>query len=115
MVEQSQAEALAAAAAAGDSVICQAIINSGIALKTQQEDGEGEAAQPTAPLVVEVVQEEESSQAAEEIRKVVFGGPDGEGRVTEIQVTEECVEMEAEVRERNILSMALTACCCLVC
>ncbi|CAL9693380.1 unnamed protein product [Knipowitschia caucasica] len=36
MVEPSQAEALAAAAAAGDSLICQAIINSGIALETEE-------------------------------------------------------------------------------
>ncbi|KAM4598146.1 transcription factor E4F1 isoform 1-T2 [Polymixia lowei] len=81
VVEQSQAEALAAAAAAGDNLICQAIINSGIALETEE-------------AVVE--EEEESPQAAEEVRKVVFDCPDAEGRITEIQVTEECVEMESE-------------------
>lgn len=75
VVEQSQAEALAAAAAAGDNLICQAIINSGIALGTEE-------------AVVE-----ETTQATEEIDKVV-----SDESITEIQVKEEFVEMEAEVR-----------------
>lgn len=96
MVEQSQAEALAAAAAAGDNLICQAIINSGIALAP------GEA-------VVE-----ETSPTPEEIDKVVSDCPDADedendddddddndddddDGVTEIQVKEEFVEMETEV------------------
>ncbi|XP_070704272.1 transcription factor E4F1 [Pempheris klunzingeri] len=78
VVEQSQAEALAAAAAAGDNLICQAIINSGIALGTEE-------------AVVE-----ETSQETEEINKVVSDCPDGDEGVTEIQVKEEFVEMEAE-------------------
>lgn len=78
VVEQSQAEALAAAAAAGDSLICQAIINSGIALETEE-------------AVVE-----ETSQATEEINKVVTECPDADENITEIQVKEEFVEMEAE-------------------
>ncbi|CAJ1076509.1 transcription factor E4F1 isoform X1 [Xyrichtys novacula] len=78
VVEQSQAEALAAAAAAGDNLICQAIINSGIALGTEE-------------TVVE-----ETSQATEEIDKEVSDCPETDGGVTEIQVKEEFVEMEAE-------------------
>ncbi|KAM9345744.1 transcription factor E4F1 [Symphorus nematophorus] len=78
VVEQSQAEALAAAAAAGDNLICQAIINSGIALGTEE-------------AVVE-----ETSQASEEMTKVDSDCPDTDEGVTEIQVKEEFVEMEAE-------------------
>ncbi|KAM7372045.1 hypothetical protein PAMP_009241 [Pampus punctatissimus] len=78
VVEQSQAEALAAAAAAGDNLICQAIINSGIALGTEE-------------AVVE-----ETSQASEEINKMVTDCPDADESITEIQVKEEFVEMEAE-------------------
>lgn len=80
-MEQSQAEALAAAAAAGDSLICQAIINSGIALGTEE-------------AVVE-----ETSQATEEINKVDSDCPDADEGITEIQVKEEFVEMEAEVKK----------------
>nr|XP_033500162.1 transcription factor E4F1 [Epinephelus lanceolatus] len=78
VVEQSQAEALAAAAAAGDNLICQAIINSGIALETEE-------------AVVE-----ETSHTTEEMDKVVSDCPDAEENITEIQVKEEFVEMEAE-------------------
>ncbi|XP_044036896.1 transcription factor E4F1 [Siniperca chuatsi] len=78
VVEQSQAEALAAAAAAGDNLICQAIINSGIALGTEE-------------AVVE-----ETSQATEEIDKVVSDCPDADEGITEIQVKEEFVDMESE-------------------
>ncbi|XP_037648009.1 transcription factor E4F1 isoform X1 [Sebastes umbrosus] len=78
VVEQSQVEALAAAAAAGDNLICQAIINSGIALETEE-------------AVVE-----ETSQETEEMDKEVSGCPDIDESVTEIQVKEEFVEMEAE-------------------
>ncbi|KAM3863881.1 transcription factor E4F1 [Diretmus argenteus] len=81
VVEQSQAEALAAAADARDNLICQAIINSGIALETEE-------------AVVG-----ETQQDTEEMDKVVFNCPDDGGQMTEIQVKEECVEMEAEVRE----------------
>ena len=76
VVEQSQAEALAAAAAAGDNLICQAIINSGIALGTEE-------------TVVE-----EASQTPEEMDKVVSDHPDTDDSVIEIQVKEEFVEME---------------------
>ena len=84
-MEQSQAEALAAAAAAGDNLICQAIINSGIALGTEE-------------AVVE-----ETSQATEEMTKVDSDCPDPDEGVTEIQVKEEFVEMEAEVRVEHLL------------
>ncbi|XP_062840858.1 transcription factor E4F1 [Trichomycterus rosablanca] len=59
-----------------DSLICQAIINSGIALET-------EAAQA-------------AEQAEAQLPKGVLQSPEADGRVTEIQVTEECVEVEAE-------------------
>ncbi|XP_069569589.1 transcription factor E4F1 [Brachyistius frenatus] len=78
VVEQSQAEALAAAAAAGDNLICQAIINSGIALGTEE-------------TVVE-----ETSQATEELDKMVSDRADAAESVIEIQVKEEFVEMEEE-------------------
>uniref|UniRef100_UPI003AB06ED3 transcription factor E4F1 n=1 Tax=Centroberyx gerrardi TaxID=166262 RepID=UPI003AB06ED3 len=81
VVEQSQAEALAAAAAVGDNLICQAIINSGIALETEE-------------AVVE-----ETPHATDEIRKVIIDCPDAGGPMTEIQVKEECVEMETELQE----------------
>lgn len=77
-MEQSQAEALAAAAAAGDNLICQAIINSGIALGTEET----------------VVEETETPHATEEINKVVSDHPEADGGVIEIQVKEEFVEME---------------------
>lgn len=102
VVEQSQAEALAAAAAAGDNLICQAIINSGIALET--EEG----------VVEQVV--EEVPQAAEEAPKDAYHCPDAEDRLTGIQVTEEFVEMEAEEsevrgRERERQDFGLTRKC----
>ncbi|XP_028267992.1 transcription factor E4F1 isoform X2 [Parambassis ranga] len=78
VVEQSQAEALAAAAAAGDNLICQAIINSGIALETEE-------------TVVE-----ETSQTTEEMNKVVSDCPDTDEGIIEIQVKEEFVEIEEE-------------------
>ncbi|XP_041672620.1 transcription factor E4F1 isoform X2 [Cheilinus undulatus] len=81
VVEQSQAEALAAAAAAGDNLICQAILNSGIALGTEE-------------AVVE-----ETTQATTEINKVVSDCTDADENITEIQVKEEFVEMEAEETE----------------
>nr|XP_020472001.1 transcription factor E4F1 isoform X2 [Monopterus albus] len=81
MVEQSQAEALAATATVGDNLICQAIINSGIALGTEE-------------AVVE-----ETSQATEELNKVVSDCPDVDKSVAEIQTKEEFVEMEIEETE----------------
>lgn len=85
VVGQSQAEALAAAAAAGDNLICQAIINSGIALETEE-------------AVVE-----ETTQTMEEIHQVDSDCPDADEGITEIQVKEEFVEMETEVRMRQLL------------
>uniref|UniRef100_A0A8D3AV66 Transcription factor E4F1 n=1 Tax=Scophthalmus maximus TaxID=52904 RepID=A0A8D3AV66_SCOMX len=81
VVEQSQAEALAAAAAAGDNLICQAIINSGIALETEE-------------TVVE-----ETTQETEEMDKVVSDCPDVDENIEEIHVKEEFVEMETEETE----------------
>lgn len=80
VVEQSQAEALVAAAAAGNNLICQAIINSGIALGT-----------------AESVDEETSQAAAEEMTKVVSDCPNIDEGIAEIQIKEEFVEMEVEV------------------
>ncbi|XP_031698556.1 transcription factor E4F1-like [Anarrhichthys ocellatus] len=80
VVEQSQAEALAAAAAASDNLVCEAIINSGFALGTEE-------------AVVE-----ETSEETEEIEKEVSDCPDVDESVTEIQVKEEFVEMETEVK-----------------
>lgn len=81
-MEQSQAEALAAAAAAGDSLICQAIINSGIALGTEE-------------AVVE-----ETPQTTVEMTEVDPDCPHNEEDVAEIQVKEEFVEMEMEAEVR---------------
>ncbi|MEQ2170819.1 hypothetical protein GOODEAATRI_004192 [Goodea atripinnis] len=79
VVDQSQADALAAAAAAGDSLICQAIINSGIALGTEE-------------TVVE-----EASLTTQEMDKDGSDPTDVDQSVIEIQVKEEFEEME-EVR-----------------
>uniref|UniRef100_A0A087XT33 Transcription factor E4F1 n=2 Tax=Poecilia formosa TaxID=48698 RepID=A0A087XT33_POEFO len=81
VVDQSQADALAAAAAAGDSLICQAIINSGIALGTEE-------------TVVE-----ESSPAAQELDKDIPDATDVDQSVIEIQVKEEFEETEEEAAE----------------
>uniref|UniRef100_A0A667YZC3 Transcription factor E4F1 n=1 Tax=Myripristis murdjan TaxID=586833 RepID=A0A667YZC3_9TELE len=62
----------------GDNLICQAIINSGIALETGETGAE------------------ETAEATEDICKVVIGGAEVEDQVTEIQVKEECVKMETE-------------------
>ncbi|XP_068192969.1 transcription factor E4F1 [Antennarius striatus] len=83
IVEQSQAEALAAAAAAGDGLICQAILNSGITLGTEE-------------AVVEA-----TSQVAEEITKMGSDRPREDEGIIEFQVKEEFVEMEPEIRETS--------------
>lgn len=80
VVEQAQAEALAAAAAAGDSLICQAIINSGIALGREE-------------AIIE-----ESSQSAEDTDRGDSDCPQPDEGITEIHMKEELVEMETEVR-----------------
>ncbi|KAM9785207.1 transcription factor E4F1 isoform X3 [Syngnathus typhle] len=79
MVNQSQAEALAAAAAAGDNLICQAILNSGIALKTQ---------------------EERVPQDAHELEKMVIECPVTDG--ADIQVKEELVEVVAREVDQTV-------------
>ncbi|XP_028310110.1 transcription factor E4F1 isoform X2 [Gouania willdenowi] len=71
VVDQSQAEALAA----GDNLICQAIINSGIPLGTEET----------------VVEE---TLHTEEIEKVISDCPDAEEGIIEIQVKEEFVGMK---------------------
>uniref|UniRef100_A0AAR2JZZ7 Transcription factor E4F1 n=1 Tax=Pygocentrus nattereri TaxID=42514 RepID=A0AAR2JZZ7_PYGNA len=68
VVSQSQTEAVVE----GDSLICQAIINSGIALET------------------------EATEAAVQAEARSPKGPEAEARLAEIQVTEECVEVEEE-------------------
>lgn len=84
VVEQAQAEALAAAAAAGDSLICQAIINSGIALGREE-------------AIVE-----ESSQSAEDTDRGDSDCPQPDEGITEIHVKEELVEVEMETEVRTI-------------
>ncbi|XP_061605376.1 transcription factor E4F1 isoform X2 [Phyllopteryx taeniolatus] len=84
IVDQSQAEALAAAA--GDNLICQAILNSGIALRTE----EGVHA----------------SQATDELEKMVIQCPGADG--TEVQVKEELVEVVA--REAGQTASKLYTC-----
>uniref|UniRef100_A0A8C1CZB6 Transcription factor E4F1 n=1 Tax=Cyprinus carpio carpio TaxID=630221 RepID=A0A8C1CZB6_CYPCA len=59
-----------------DNLICQAIINSGIALETEATEA-AEQAEARSP-------------------KAVLQGPETDARLTEIQVTEECVETVAE-------------------
>ncbi|KAM6957040.1 transcription factor E4F1 [Aplochiton taeniatus] len=76
VIDQPTAKALAA----GDNLICQAIINSGIALETEGETVVEQGAQPVA----------------EGIPKAVYHMSDAESRLTDIQITEECVEMETE-------------------
>ncbi|XP_036828858.1 transcription factor E4F1 isoform X1 [Oncorhynchus mykiss] len=76
ILDQAQADALVAE---GDNLICQAIINSGIALEAVTEEVE-----------------EAEEQALDGMPKEVLQVRDMEGRMTEIQVMEECVEMEAE-------------------
>uniref|UniRef100_A0A3B1JSH6 Transcription factor E4F1 n=1 Tax=Astyanax mexicanus TaxID=7994 RepID=A0A3B1JSH6_ASTMX len=61
----------------GDSLICQAIINSGIALENQAAE---------AAVQAEAQSPKEDLQSS----------PQAEARLTEIQVTEECVELEEE-------------------
>lgn len=55
MVEQAQAEALVAAA--GDSLICQAIMNSGIALETEETVVEGTSQESQITNVISVCPE----------------------------------------------------------
>ncbi|KAK3520483.1 hypothetical protein QTP70_024092 [Hemibagrus guttatus] len=78
-VHQVVSQPVAEAVAEGDSLICQAIINSGIALETEATEA--------------------AEQAEAQSPKRVLQNPEAEGRVPEIQVTEECVEVEAETVE----------------
>lgn len=73
--EQVVSQPVAEAVTEGDSLICQAIINSGIALETEAAEA--------------------AEQADAQSPKEVLQYPEAEGRVPEIQVTEECVEVEA--------------------
>lgn len=73
---QVVSQPVAGAVAEGDSLISQAIINSGIALETEAAE---------AP-----------EQAGARSPKGNLQNPEAESRVSEIQVTEECVEVEAE-------------------
>ncbi|KAI5097411.1 transcription factor E4F1, partial [Silurus meridionalis] len=75
-IHQVVSQPVAEAVAEGDRLICQAIINSGIALETEAVEA---AEQVEARLPKEVLENHEA-----------------EGRVPEIQVTEQCVEVEAE-------------------
>ena len=114
VVEQVPAETLVATEAVGDSLICQAIINSGIGLETETTmPAETTTTMAVAAVVEEVGQEEveeeeveeeeveeegEHQQSPETIEKVLFQDPDSE----QIHVTEECVEMELEMEEVEV-------------
>ncbi|XP_060757611.1 transcription factor E4F1 isoform X2 [Neoarius graeffei] len=80
-VNQVVSQPVAEAVAEGDSLICQAIINSGIALETEATEA-AEQAEALSP-------------------KGVLQNPEAEARVPEVQVTEECVEVEAETVETS--------------
>lgn len=66
-----------------DNLICQAIINSGIALETEAMEA-AEQAEARSP-------------------KAVLQAPETDARLTEIQVTEECVETVAEETQVSFL------------
>ncbi|GAA6078974.1 transcription factor E4F1 isoform X1 [Tachysurus ichikawai] len=80
-VHQVVSQPVAEAVTEGDSLICQAIINSGIALETEAAEA--------------------AEQADAQSPKEVLQYPEAEGRVPEIQVTEECVEVEAVTLETS--------------
>lgn len=81
VVEQDQAEALAAAAA-GDSLICQAIMNSGIALETEETVVEGTTQEPDITNVISVC-------------------PETAENITEIHVKEDLENIEMDVEETD--------------
>ncbi|XP_053467669.1 transcription factor E4F1 isoform X2 [Ictalurus furcatus] len=87
-VHQVVSQPVAEAAAEGDSLICQAIINSGIALETEAAEA--------------------AEQAEAQSPKGVLQNPEAVGRVSEIQVTEECVEVEAETVETSEKDMEIS-------
>lgn len=91
---QVVSQPVAEAVAEGDSLICQAIINSGIALETEAS----EAAEQTDP----------------QSPKGVLENPEAEGRVPEIQMTEECVEVEAETVVNEQVVREIQAVCILI-
>lgn len=72
MVSQPQTATVVEA----DNLICQAIINSGIALETEATEA-AEQAEARSP-------------------KAILQSPEAETRLTDIQVTEECVETVSE-------------------
>lgn len=76
MVSHPQTEAVVE----GDSLFCQAIINSGIALETEATE---------AAVQVEARLPKEGLLGAE-------AEAEAEARLTEIQVTEECVQVKEE-------------------
>ncbi|RVE69467.1 hypothetical protein OJAV_G00078240 [Oryzias javanicus] len=86
--EESQAEEALEAAAAGDNLICQAIINSGLALGKEET---------VVEEVSQTVEEKEESEP-----------PDTDQGVIEIQVKEEFVETERETRNRRKSSKLYT-------
>ncbi|KAF7698109.1 transcription factor E4F1 [Silurus meridionalis] len=87
-IHQVVSQPVAEAVAEGDRLICQAIINSGIALETEAVEA---AEQVEARLPKEVLENHEA-----------------EGRVPEIQVTEQCVEVEAETVETSEKDMEIS-------
>ncbi|KAI2666571.1 Transcription factor E4F1 [Labeo rohita] len=75
-VQQVVSQPQTATVVEADNLICQAIINSGIALETEATEA-AEQAEARSP-------------------KAVLQAPETDARLTEIQVTEECVETMAE-------------------
>lgn len=75
-VQQVVSQPQTATVVEADNLICQAIINSGIALETEATEA--------------------AEQAEAQSPKAVLEAPETETRITEIQVTEECVETLAE-------------------
>uniref|UniRef100_A0A8C6TKN2 Transcription factor E4F1 n=1 Tax=Neogobius melanostomus TaxID=47308 RepID=A0A8C6TKN2_9GOBI len=80
VVDQAQAEALAAAA--GDSLICQAIMNSGIALETEETVVDGTSQGPAITNIISVC-------------------PETAENITEIHVKDELENVEMDVEETD--------------
>ncbi|XP_051740469.1 transcription factor E4F1 isoform X1 [Ctenopharyngodon idella] len=82
-VQQVVSQPQTATVVEADNLICQAIINSGIALETEATEA-AEQAEARSP-------------------KAILQAPEAEARLTDIQVTEECVEtMSEEMQDSSV-------------
>ncbi|XP_067228593.1 transcription factor E4F1 isoform X1 [Chanodichthys erythropterus] len=82
-VQQVVSQPQTATVVEADNLICQAIINSGIALETEATEA-AEQAEARSP-------------------KAILQAPEAEARLTDIQVTEECVEtMSEETQDSSV-------------